>query len=96
MTTEILDEVFRVIKDRRENPKKESYVSNLLAKGEESIIDKIKEESGELVEAVREEGKPEIIHESADTIFHIMVLLAARNIEFEEVMEELEERRKPR
>ncbi|KXA99504.1 hypothetical protein AKJ42_03085 [candidate division MSBL1 archaeon SCGC-AAA261C02] len=95
MTTEILDEVFEVIKDRRENPKEESYVSGLLDQGEEAIVEKIREESEELVKAI-EEGKKEIVHESADTIFHIMILLASKGVEFEEVMKELEERRKPR
>lgn len=95
MGTEILDEVFEVIKDRRENPKEGSYVSALLDQGEEAIIEKIREESEELVKAMEEGEKPEITHEAADTIFHVMVLLAAKDVEFEEVMKELEERRKP-
>ncbi len=96
MSTKILEEVFDVIKDRRENPREDSYVSFLMDRGEKKILEKIKEESWELIKAVKEEGRPEIIHESADTIFHIMVILAARDIEFDEVMEELRGRRKPR
>ena len=96
MTTEILEEVFEVIKDRRDNPREDSYVSSLLGKGEEKILAKVEEESMELLEAAEEKENDEIIHESADTIFHVMVLLAAKNIEFEEVMEELRGRRKPR
>lgn len=96
MSTEILNEVFEVIKDRRENPKHDSYVSKLLDRGDDAIIGKVREESEELIKAMLEEGKSEIIHEAADIIFHIMVLLASKEIEFEYVMEELEDRRKTR
>lgn len=96
MNTEILEEVSDVIKDRKENPREDSYVSTLLDQGQSKILDKIKEESYELIQAVEEEEEPEIVHESADILFHIMVLLASKDIEFEEVMEELRRRRKPR
>ncbi len=96
MGTEILEEVFDVIKDRKKNPREDSYVSTLLDQGQGKILEKIKEESYELIQAVEQEENPEIIHESADVIFHIMTLLASEDIEFEEVMEELRRRRKPR
>lgn len=96
MGTEILEEVFEVIKDRKKNPREDSYVSTLLDQGQNKILEKIKEESYELIQAVEQEENPEIIHESADVIFHIMTLLASEDIEFEEVMEELRRRRKPR
>lgn len=96
MGSEILEEVFEVIKDRRENPREDSYVSSLMSHGKEIILSKIREESMELIEASEDGEKKEIIHESADVIFHVMVLLGAENIEFEEVMEELRGRRKPR
>lgn len=96
MDAEILEEVSDVIKDRKENPREDSYVSTLLDQGQSKILDKIKEESYELIQAVEEEEEPEIVHESADILFHIMVLLASEDIEFEEVMEELRRRRKPR
>ncbi len=95
MSTKILEEVFEVIKDRRENPREDSYVSTLLSEGEEKILEKVEEESEELIEAAEEYGDDEIIHESADVIFHIMVLLASKNIEFEDIMDELRRRRKP-
>lgn len=96
MGSGILEEVFEVIKDRRENPREDSYVSSLMHSGREKILEKIKEESMELIEASEDGQNKEIIHESADVIFHVMVLLGAENIEFEEVMEELRGRRKPR
>lgn len=96
MDTKILDEVFKVIKDRRENPREDSYVSGLIDQGREKILEKIDEESLELIGAVEGGNREGIIHESADVIFHVMVLLGAEGVEFEEVMEELRRRRKPR
>ncbi len=96
MGAEILEEVFEVIRDRRENPLEESYVSSLMDQGKERILEKISEESFELIKAADDESPEDIVHESADTIFHVMVLLASQGIEFDEVMEELRRRRKPR
>ncbi|MFP4005355.1 MAG: phosphoribosyl-ATP diphosphatase [Candidatus Hadarchaeia archaeon] len=95
MTTEILEEVFEVIEDRKENPRKDSYVAYLLREGKEKIYEKIREETEELIEASDEEGFDEIVHESADVIFHVMVLLGAEDVGLEDVMEELRGRRKP-
>jgi phosphoribosyl-ATP pyrophosphohydrolase len=89
MGAEILDEVFAVIEDRKERPKKGSYTSKLLASGK--ARDKVLEEAQELVEA---EGKKEIVHEAADLMFHSMVLLSEKGVKLDEVMEELERRRR--
>ncbi len=87
--TEVLDEVFAVIEERRDSPKKGSYVSSLIASGKAS--DKIEEEAGELIDARK---KQEIVHEAADLMFHTMVLLAAKGVKLEDVMEELRRRRR--
>jgi phosphoribosyl-ATP pyrophosphohydrolase len=94
MGTEILDEVFRVIKDRRDNPKPESYVSGLLKKGLKAVEGKVEEESAEVIEAADGEDRDAIVHEVADLIFHTMVLLGAKGVELEEVMDELRKRRR--
>jgi len=94
MGTEILDEVFAVIEDRRDNPKKESYVSGLLSKGEEAVLNKIEEEADELIEAGRGSDREAIVHEAADLIFHAMVLLAAKGVKLDEIMEEFKRRRR--
>ena len=92
MGTEILDEVFAVIEDRRDNPKSGSYVSGLLASGK--VLEKLEEEAEELVEAGKGEDRQAMVYETADLIFHAMVLLAAKGVELEEVMEELRRRRR--
>jgi phosphoribosyl-ATP pyrophosphohydrolase len=94
MGTEILDEVFTVIEDRRNNPKKGSYVSGLLAEGETKVIEKFEEEAGELSVAAKGDEKTNIVHEAADVVFHLMVLLAAKGIRLDDVMEELRQRRR--
>ena len=92
MGTEMLDEVFAVIENRRDRPKEGSYVSNLLASGR--VLEKIDEETRELVEAAQGSDRQTIVHEAADLIFHTMVLLAAKGVKLEEVMEELLRRRR--
>jgi len=94
METEILDEVFAVIEDRRDRPRQASYVSGLLAKGEDEVIGKFGEEAGELRVAAKSDDKANIIHEAADVVFHLMVILAAKGVRLDEVMEELRRRRR--
>ncbi|KUO42716.1 MAG: phosphoribosyl-ATP pyrophosphatase [Hadesarchaea archaeon YNP_N21] len=94
MGTEILDEVFAVIEDRRDNPKEGSYVSKLLSHGTIKAMEKVSEEAQEFIEASKGDERHEIIHEAADVIFHVMVLLAAKGIKLNEVMDELKRRRR--
>ena len=94
MGTEILDEVFAIIEDRRDSPRQASYVSGLLAKGEAEVIRKFGEEAGELSVAAKGDDKANIIHEAADVVFHMMVLLAANGVRLDDVMEELRRRRR--
>jgi len=92
MGTEILDEIFDVIKDRIERPKEDSYVCRLLSEGR--APDKVKEESEELLEAAATGLQKEIIHETADLLFHVMVLIGEKGVELNDVMEELKRRRR--
>ncbi len=92
MGTEILEEVEAVIEDRKRNPKPESYVSKLLATGKAPA--KVEEEADEFIEAAEGDDREAIVHEAADLIFHSMVLLSAKGIKLEEVMNELKRRRR--
>ncbi|MFQ6130108.1 MAG: phosphoribosyl-ATP diphosphatase [Candidatus Hadarchaeaceae archaeon] len=94
METEILNKVFAVIEDRRDSPKQGSYVSSLLAKGESEVIRKFGEEADELGVAAKGDEKTKIIHEAADVVFHMMVLLAAKGVRLDDVMKELKRRRR--
>ena len=86
-----LDDLEATIQDRKNKDPKESYVASLFEE-KEKIISKIKEESEELTEAFRKNDPSSIKHESADLLFHLMVLLSEKNIPFDEVLFELKKR----
>jgi phosphoribosyl-ATP pyrophosphohydrolase/phosphoribosyl-AMP cyclohydrolase len=88
----ILQQIFEVVADRKVNPKADSYVSRLFAKGQDQILKKIGEEAAELVVASKN-GKPEeIIYELADLWFHTLVLLGYHGVAPREVARELRKR----
>lgn len=93
--TEIFSELYEVIEERRDNPRESSYTSSLLEheKGVNAVLEKIGEESTEVTLAAKEDDTDELVAESADLIYHLFVLLASKDLELDELVEELEERR---
>ena len=90
-----LDELERIIKDRSEsNDSEKSYTRELLASGSDRIAKKVIEESGELAVAYlnNDENKAEIIWESADLLYHMMVLLRSADVTMNDISRELEKR----
>lgn len=100
MDTHILEKLYAVLQERKNSDPESSYVASLYSKGSAKISEKIREEAEEtIVEGLRLEksSKDEAIrtaltHESADLIFHWMVLLAHHDIDPSEVFAVLEER----
>ena len=92
--SKILEEVFKVIKDRIEKPTINSYVAHLVQQGKDRVLEKITEESNELIQASKNNNEEEIIHESTDLLFHTMVLLAYQNINLDKIFTELKSRHK--
>ena len=89
----LLESVYKVILKRREEGDTEgSYVARLFEGGEERILEKVEEEAGEMARAVREEGRREVVAETADLWFHSLVALAAREVPPGEVFAELARR----
>ncbi len=88
----IVERIFEVVLDRVRNPTKESYVSRLTAEGEDAVLQKIGEETVELILATKNDHPEEIVHEATDTLFHVLVLLAQKGFELRGVFEELEHR----
>jgi len=92
LDAKIVERIFEVVADRIKNPTKESYVSRLTAKGEDAVLEKIGEETIELILATKDNRPEEIIHEATDVLFHILVLLAQKSFELRGIFEELEQR----
>ena len=88
----ILNSLEKILEDRKSASADQSYVSSLYRKGTSSILEKISEESEEVINAVNEEGRKEVIHEVADLWFHLLVLLRHENIQIEEIESELARR----
>jgi len=88
----VLDRLSLVIQERKEHPRPDSYVASLFAKGTPRMHAKIAEEAGELIEASELGDREHIVHEAADLIFHMMVLLGQWGITPEDIYAELERR----
>jgi phosphoribosyl-ATP pyrophosphohydrolase len=86
---DIIQSLYRVILDRKANPAENSYTASLMAKGIDKILKKVGEEASELIIAGKGGERQEIVHESADLIFHLLVLLGFNDIDPEEVYAEL-------
>ena len=86
-----LESLFRLAKDRKKNPIGGSYTNKLLS--DKSLSkEKILEEINELIEAV--DNNSNKIHEAADVFYHLIMYLEANNINIEDVMTELDKRKK--
>ena len=90
----ILNELYEVINERKENPEEGSYTTYLFNKGLDKILKKIGEESTEVIIAAKGESKEEQIEELCDLSYHILVLMSQLNIKPSEVEKVLTERRK--
>jgi len=88
----IVERIFGVVADRIKNPTKGSYVSRLTARGEDAVLEKIGEETVELILATKDNRPEEIIHEATDVLFHILVLFAQKGFGLRGIFEELEHR----
>jgi phosphoribosyl-ATP pyrophosphohydrolase/phosphoribosyl-AMP cyclohydrolase len=88
----IVERIFEVIMDRVRNPTEKSYVSKLTAKGEDAVLQKIGEETVELILATKDNRPQEIVHEVTDLLFHILVLFAQKGFELRGIFEELKYR----
>jgi len=86
-----LENLIKLARDRKSSPVEGSYTNKLLTDKSLSKA-KVLEEVGELIEAVEENSNK--IHEAADVFYHLLIYLEANDIKIEEVMSELEKRKK--
>tara|TARA_B100001063_G_scaffold21977_1_gene16800 strand:- start:514 stop:783 length:270 start_codon:yes stop_codon:yes gene_type:complete len=87
----IFNYLIKLARERKKNPKEGSYTNELL--GNKSLSkEKVLEEINELIEAVEKDTNK--IHEAADVFYHLIMYLEANNIKIEDVMSELDQRKK--
>ena len=86
-----LEELITIIRQRKGSSVEESYTKKLL-NDKKLSIEKVKEEITELIDAIEKNSNK--VHESADVLYHLMVLLEANGIKIEEVMNELKKRQR--
>jgi phosphoribosyl-AMP cyclohydrolase / phosphoribosyl-ATP pyrophosphohydrolase len=87
-----LNHLYELIKKRKANMPENSYTTKLFNAGTNRIIQKVGEEAIETVIAAKNRDKKEIVNEVSDLIYHLFVMLAEQEIEFDEIVNNLAER----
>lgn len=88
----VIDNLYHTILSRKNEDSSKSYTAKLLQGGQNSMLKKIVEESGEFCFAIKDNNKDEAIYEAADITYHILVALASLNIDPDRVKQELKRR----
>jgi phosphoribosyl-AMP cyclohydrolase / phosphoribosyl-ATP pyrophosphohydrolase len=89
----VFSDVFEIIKDRKKNPKPGSYTNYLFEKGIDKILKKCGEEAAEIIIAAKNPDSQELKYEISDFLYHVMVLMAERDLDWSDIMEELAHRK---
>ena len=87
--SDILEQLLATLQERKANPRPESYTARLLAAGEDEIVKKIGEEAIEVILAAKGQDNQRIVEETADLLYHVLVLLVARDLTWADVKVEL-------
>jgi len=90
-----LNELYEIILDRKANPTESSYTARLLAAGPDEVLKKVGEESVEIILAAKGQGPQRLVEESADLLYHLLVLLAAFDLTPADIEAELARRHRP-
>lgn len=92
MDLSFLEQLQRVIDERKSADPEKSYTARLISAGQRKIGSKLMEEAAETVTAALSESKERLIEESADLLYHLMVLLSSRGTSLKDVVEALKKR----
>lgn len=90
----MLQELFAIIENRKANPTEESYTAQLIAEGEDKILQKVGEEAVEVILAAKGQGDQRLIEETADLFYHTLVMLSSKELTLGDVEAELQKRHK--
>ena len=88
----VFEQLTATIESRKSASPDSSYVAKLFHKGADSILKKVGEEATEVVIAAKDENREQIVYESADLLFHLMVMLAKYDLTLADVAGELARR----
>ncbi|MBT5954492.1 phosphoribosyl-ATP diphosphatase [bacterium] len=89
-----LNELEGILEERKKNPTEGSYTSTLMKQGLDRILKKIGEEAGEVIIAAKNKDAEELKNESADLLFHLMLVLKNEGLSIKDVVKVLESRHK--
>ncbi|MGI5917233.1 MAG: phosphoribosyl-ATP diphosphatase [Anaerolineae bacterium] len=90
--SETMAALMATIRERKDHPREGSYTCKLLAAGQSEILKKVGEEATEVVVAGALESDERLLYESADLIYHMLVMLASRDLSWDDVEAELRRR----
>lgn len=93
-TCGVLEMLYALIKDRKQKRPAGAYTTYLFDKGLDKILKKVGEETTEVIVGAKNNIREEVINEVADLFFHVLVLLAEKNVHLDDVLRELQARRK--
>ena len=88
----MFEQVYEVIRERKQSSPEKSYVASLLTKGTDAILKKIGEESAEVIISAKNKNRDEQIYEITDLWFHLLVLLVDQGLKLEDISKEFEKR----
>jgi phosphoribosyl-ATP pyrophosphohydrolase len=88
----MLNQLFEIIEDRKNNPVPGSYTNQLLNRGQDAILKKVGEEAIEVILAAKGQGDQRLIEEVADLFYHTLVLLASQGLSLSDIENELSNR----
>lgn len=90
----IMNKLYKLIEQRKENPQEGSYTNYLFDSGIDKILKKVGEENAETIIAAKNNSKDELIYETSDLFYHLLVLLVNQGVTLEDIFTELQKRHK--
>lgn len=88
----IVDKLYGVIEERKSNPEEGSYTTYLFNEGVDKILKKVGEEASEVIIAAKNSSKEEVIYETSDLVYHMLVLLVEMGVSLDDIKQELHKR----
>lgn len=88
----IVGKLYGVIEERKSNPEEGSYTTYLFNEGVDKILKKVGEESSEVIIGAKNSSKEEVIYETSDLVYHMLVLLVEMGVSLDDIKQELHKR----